>query len=125
MSFRITCLSALTALAACASQQNPQTTTVAYRMVDAPPPTEVSERHDVYVAWLDPRGDQPMQKVGALAYDPDEELASIDVRSELARYDIVVTAEPSAEVRLPSASVVSRTRCDFTESDETPCEVIR
>ena len=111
---------------ACATGNTRAFTTVDLELRDTPPPSSMTPSHTAYVAWVDPAdSNEPMRKLGALEYDRDAETAMIDATVAYSQYDIVVTSEPNTRVVLPSGLEVIRTRCDFTDADPTPCEVLQ
>jgi len=74
------------------------------------PASRIREDAQTYVVWLVPTG-QPPHSVGTLQLD-DNLHGELTTATPLRRFEIFVTAEPSASVTRPSGEAVLRGRID-------------
>jgi len=72
------------------------------------PPTTVDNSSNAYVVWLQPAGGEP-QNVGVLQVGKDLK-ASLETRTPFKQFQVIVTAEPVSNVRVPSGPPVMNQR---------------
>ncbi len=76
-----------------------------------PPPGRVSDGAEVYSVWLRPEG-QATLLLGQLNYDEDDREGHLETTTPHESFEILVTAEQTAQAASPSEMVVIRQRVD-------------
>lgn len=77
------------------------------------PPSRLGEGLTVFVVWFVP-ANQPPQRTGQLNYDEDARDGSMAATTTFRSFDVIVTAELSADVTTPGANIV------FQQSVQAP-----
>jgi hypothetical protein len=72
------------------------------------PPTVVDEDSSAYVVWLRPVGGLP-QNIGVLKVNKDLK-GELETKTPFKQFSVIVTAEETANVRLPSGPPVMNTQ---------------
>ncbi|MEO0326547.1 MAG: hypothetical protein AAF447_26610 [Myxococcota bacterium] len=76
-----------------------------------PPPGRVSEGAEVYSVWLRPEG-QATLLIGQLNYDEDDREGHLETTTPHESFEMLVTAEQTAQAASPSEMVILRQRVD-------------
>ena len=76
-----------------------------------PPPGRVSEGAETYAVWLRPEG-QATLLLGQLNYDEDDREGHLETTTPHETFELLVTAERSAQAASPSEMVVLRQRVE-------------
>jgi hypothetical protein len=65
------------------------------------PPSRVAPEATAFVAWARKSAAAPWSRVGALAYDPDARAGQADLTTPFTSFDLLITAEATAEGEAP------------------------
>lgn len=81
------------------------------------PPTRLAEDLTTYVVWFQPPDQQP-QRVGVLAYNPEERSGRMMATTAHPTFQVIVTGETAANVGAPSEQVAFRGTVEATPPAE-------